>query len=116
MSEETKTPEAQKSEGDSCCHSHCQCACRAMGWVGALILIVIGSLVLAESFAWAGYKKVAASEADITFVTEKGDPVAVQPGQYLKLYRNVNRADVVSVDKTLKTCYYNVRMVTIKKK
>jgi hypothetical protein len=116
MSDETKTSGAEKAEGDSCCHTHCQCACKFMAWIGALILVLVGAMALGCSLSWAGYKKVKASEYDITFISEKGEAVNVQQAHYIKLYRNVNRVDILADDKSTKECYYNVKGVSIKKK
>ncbi len=111
MTENTPLP----ASSEECCTPR-KCCCRFMGWVGALILVIAGTGMLAQWNAWASYKKYSADEYNISVISEKGDTIEIQAQHYIKLYRNMQRVDVVANDKKARTCYYNFRTIKIVKK
>ena len=113
MTEETT---ASSSTPDACCAIKCRACCWITCLACTLVLIVIGTGVMAQWTAWARYKKSSADEYSITITTESGVEVQVPPGHYLKEFRVMQRVDVVSNDKRKKTIYFRPRSVTIEKK
>ena len=110
MAEEASLPTA--TARGMRCNTCCACMC----WIGALILVVIGTGVMSQWTAWARYKKHSADENSITITTESGKTVNVSAGHYIKEFRTVQRVDVVANDKATRTIYYRPRNVTVKKK
>jgi hypothetical protein len=103
------------AEGETC-HCCSQCVCRFLSWIGALILIVIGSAIFVEWMAWSNYKKYSTDDYKITIITEKGDKVEVPTMHYIKQYRNSPRVDVIQNDKKGRTSHYAPKSVQIEKK
>jgi hypothetical protein len=87
-----------------------------MKWIGALLLIIVGTGVLAEWQAWASYKKFYGSEYAIQIQLLDGQTLQVDDKSFAKIYRNEQRVDFVSNDKASRKFYFNPRFVSVERK
>jgi hypothetical protein len=96
--------------------ARCGVCCEIMRWIGALVLIIVGTGVLAQWEAWASYKKFYGSEYAIQIELADGQKLQVDDKSFAKVYRNEQRVDIVSNDKTSRKFYFNLRFVSVERK
>jgi hypothetical protein len=104
MSEQTGTP------------ARCGVCCALMKWIGALLLIIVGTGILAEWQAYVSYKKFYGNDYTITIVLADGATFQVDDKSFAKVYRNEQRVDIVSNDKSSRKFYFNLRFVSVERK
>jgi hypothetical protein len=90
--------------------------CELLKWIGAVVLIIMGTGMLAEWQAWAGYKKYFGNEYAIKIVLEDGSLLQVDEQSYAKVYRNEQRVDIISNDKNTKQFHFNPKTVLVERK
>jgi hypothetical protein len=96
--------------------ARCGVCCDIMKWTGALVLIIVGTGMLAEWQAWAGYKKYFGNEYTVKIVLEDGSLLPVDEQSYAKVYRNEKRVDIISNDKNTKQFHFTPTAVLIERK
>jgi hypothetical protein len=87
-----------------------------MKLICALVLIIVGTGVLAQWEAWASYKKFYGSDYVIQIELADGQKLQVDDKSFVKVYRNEQRVDIVSNDKALRKFYFSPRFVLVERK
>ena len=111
MSDEQTTP-AQGAR----CPLKCPAACWICGLVCTLVLIILGTGIMAQWTAWTRYKKLSADEYSITLYRKGAEPIQVPAGHYIKEFRVMRRVDIISNDGKSREIYYKPLRVVAKRK
>ena len=94
----------------------CSVSGKIMCFVGALVLIAVGSGIFVEWEAWSGYKKFSASDYDVQVTLDDSTVVTLKPDQYVKVFRVLKRVDIVDSSKQNREVYFNPRSIAIHRK
>jgi hypothetical protein len=79
-----------------------------------LVLIVIGTGIMAQWSAWTGYKVYSADQYGIKVYTQDGKEIDVPKGHEVKISRLCNRVEVFSSDKKKRDVYYNMTRIEMR--
>lgn len=97
---------AEENKGSSCKKW-------VLHYLAIIILIIVGTGILAQWQAWNGYKLYHSDKFNIKIYFQDGQNIQVPAGREIKVSRASNRVEVFTPDRKTRDIYYNMTKIEL---